>query len=278
MSFSLYGNNKNNITLIVGAIQYTSANNQIKYIKQYQSENPEFGYNKCSGGFTNSQPNAETRLKLVKNNAKGPLFKRKQNFLIKSFKIHGNKYDYSKINFVNVETKVEIKCNNCGLYFFQTPEAHSGKQEQGCPYCRYERLSKTTQSKITEFEKRLVSKFGDKFGDKFVINKGSFFGVTNDVELTCKICNYKFTKRGSQILKQKFGCRKCSFTNGTRYRRPIYKLNPVTYEIIEKFESLSSACQQMGCSWIQDCIRRNICGAGYRWQYVDQMIDFRCNK
>jgi len=53
--------------------------------------------------------------------------------IIKDFKnVHGNKYDYSKVNYINNKTKVEIICPEHGS-FFQKPNDH--KQGNGCPIC-----------------------------------------------------------------------------------------------------------------------------------------------
>lgn len=54
-------------------------------------------------------------------------------FIEKARKIHGDKYDYSKVEYVNVDTKVCIICPEHGE-FWQTPHNHIG-QKQGCPYC-----------------------------------------------------------------------------------------------------------------------------------------------
>ena len=50
----------------------------------------------------------------------------------KAKKIHGDKYDYSKVNYENYETKVCIICSKHGE-FWQTPHAHLNGQ--GCPHC-----------------------------------------------------------------------------------------------------------------------------------------------
>jgi hypothetical protein len=48
--------------------------------------------------------------------------------------IHGNKYDYSLVNYINYKTKVKIICDKHGI-FEQSPNHHiSGK---GCPKCAY---------------------------------------------------------------------------------------------------------------------------------------------
>ena len=48
-------------------------------------------------------------------------------------KVHGNKYDYSKVNYINSQTKVCIICPEHGE-FWQKPDRHL--LGQGCPICR----------------------------------------------------------------------------------------------------------------------------------------------
>ena len=60
-----------------------------------------------------------------------------ENFEQKSMKIHGNKYDYSKVDYKNAITKVCIICPEHGE-FWQTPNKHL--QGQGCPKCRESNL------------------------------------------------------------------------------------------------------------------------------------------
>jgi len=55
-------------------------------------------------------------------------------FIEESKKIHGNKYDYSKVVYKNNSTKIEIICKKHGA-FFQTPNAHKDNK-QGCPSCK----------------------------------------------------------------------------------------------------------------------------------------------
>lgn len=55
-----------------------------------------------------------------------------ENFILECHKIHGSKYDYSKVDYVNSHTKIEIVCLFHGS-FFQTPNSHL--DGQGCPIC-----------------------------------------------------------------------------------------------------------------------------------------------
>ena len=55
-----------------------------------------------------------------------------EEFIEKARLIHGNKYDYSKIVYINARTKVCIICPIHGE-FWQTP--HSHLNNHGCPAC-----------------------------------------------------------------------------------------------------------------------------------------------
>jgi hypothetical protein len=68
-------------------------------------------------------------------------------FLLKSKQIHGNKYDYSYVDYKSVHRKVKILCPNHG-YFFQTPNCHTS-QKHGCPICVH-RISKQ-ESEFLDF-------------------------------------------------------------------------------------------------------------------------------
>jgi len=61
-----------------------------------------------------------------------------QYFINKAIKKHGNKYDYTKVNYVNNETRVTIICNKHGE-FNQTPHEHL--DGSGCKMCGFEKMS-----------------------------------------------------------------------------------------------------------------------------------------
>jgi hypothetical protein len=55
-----------------------------------------------------------------------------ERFINKAKKVHGDKYDYSKVEYVNSQTKVCIICPEHGE-FWQEPSAHIRGHE--CPLC-----------------------------------------------------------------------------------------------------------------------------------------------
>lgn len=76
-------------------------------------------------------------------------------FVDRSKNIHGNKYDYSLVEYKNNHTKVKIKCKEHGV-FNQTPTCHLSKS--GCPECAKKRTSKknglnSSGWRVTDWEK-----------------------------------------------------------------------------------------------------------------------------
>ena len=69
--------------------------------------------------------------RLNKGNLMGSLLTR-QDAIIGFLKIHGDTYDYSNMEYINGNTKVEIICDVHGS-FSQKPRMH--KSGQGCPTC-----------------------------------------------------------------------------------------------------------------------------------------------
>ena len=64
--------------------------------------------------------------------------KQQNKFIEKANKKHCNKYDYSKVNYINSHTEVIIICPEHGE-FLQRPSTHL---RCGCPKCGLERKSK----------------------------------------------------------------------------------------------------------------------------------------
>lgn len=70
-------------------------------------------------------------------------------FIEKANKVHLNEYDYSKVNYIDCKTPVEIICKEHGS-FWQTPLHHlSG---EGCPYCSVSHGEKTIYKILTMYK------------------------------------------------------------------------------------------------------------------------------
>ena len=55
-------------------------------------------------------------------------------FIEKARKAHGDRYDYSKVEYINNKSKIEIICKEHGS-FWQAPNNHTALL-QGCPNCQ----------------------------------------------------------------------------------------------------------------------------------------------
>lgn len=117
-------------------------------------------------------------------------------FIEKAKQVHGNKYDYSKVNYINSQTKVCIICPEHGE-FWQKPNCHL--QGQGCPYC-YGNVKKTTEQFISEA--KAIN------GDKYDYSKSIYKGANVKVCIICPI-HGEFWQTAIEHLKG-HQCMKCS--------------------------------------------------------------------
>lgn len=70
-----------------------------------------------------------------------------EEWIEKAKAVHGYKYDYSKVNYINNRQKITIICPQHGE-FVQTPDKHL--QKQGCPKCNESKLEKEMASLLTD--------------------------------------------------------------------------------------------------------------------------------
>lgn len=126
--------------------------------------------------------------------------------------VHGERYDYSLVNYKNVDSKVTIKCAEHG-HFKQTPYHHASGN--GCPKCigRHKTLSE------------LLKLFNLIHSDRYDYSKVILTSSSHKVKIICKEHGI-FEQRIDGHLSGK-GCIKCSGT---------YQYN--TSEITEKFISV----------------------------------------
>ncbi len=93
--------------------------------------------------------------------------------------IHNGKYDYSKVEYKNTDTKVIITCPIHGD-FEQTPYKHINR-EQGCPKCKGSRISSTKSMSNEEF----IEKARNIHGDKYDYSKVNYKNAHIHVNIIC---------------------------------------------------------------------------------------------
>lgn len=146
-----------------------------------------------------------------KEKTKSRLMLSKDEFIKRANEVHGNKYDYSLVNYKDTRTKVEIICKEHGS-FFQSPNKHM--QDNGCPACGRERTAEHNFLTLDDF----IRKAKNVHGDKYDYSKSLYTGADNKLEITC-VKHGKFFQTPHNHLKGT-NCPSC----GASISKPEIKL------------------------------------------------------
>lgn len=121
--------------------------------------------------------------------------------------VHGNKYDYSKIQYKTMHGKINVVCPKHGEF---TIHAYRLLQEQGCRKCGIERRvamrTKTTEQFIADA--KMVH------GDIYDYSVTIYNGAARFVDIMCKEHGIFSQKANSHL--NGFGCPKCKWSHGER--------------------------------------------------------------
>ena len=125
-----------------------------------------------------------------------------EDFIEKSRQIHGNKYNYSKVEYKGIYDEVCIICPEHGE-FWQLPNAHL--RGKGCKKCAIEKL-RCINSKINTHN--LIERAIEIHGDKYDYSKTRYLSYEEPFTVTCKTHgDFKTTYRN--FILKKHGCPKC---------------------------------------------------------------------
>jgi hypothetical protein len=133
-----------------------------------------------------------------------------EQFIEKAKQIHGNKYDYSKVDYINAHTKVCIICPEHGEFLI-TPSNHL--RERGCPKCnsRKHLVNKYKVKEPMKVKKHTLESFIELskkiHGDKYDYSKVEYKDNKTKVCIICPI-HGEFWIRPDNFLRGQ-GCKKC---------------------------------------------------------------------
>ena len=99
-------------------------------------------------------------------------------FINEAKKVHGEKYDYSKVEYIDRKTKVCIICPEHGE-FWQAPSNHL--HGQSCPECARDKMREIKLKTIDEF----VRKSKEIHGDKYDYSKSEYIGCFDKMRIIC---------------------------------------------------------------------------------------------
>jgi len=132
-------------------------------------------------------------------------------FCTKARVLHGDKYDYSKVEYVNSHSKITIGCPVHG-YFQQTPNAHL--HSLGCAKCAFEtwKASPTKNARISQAntlsQEEFISKARSKHGERYNYSMAVYRGSGARVKIICSI-HGEFEQRAADHMAGG-GCELCA--------------------------------------------------------------------
>lgn len=155
-----------------------------------------------------------------------------------SRKIHGNKYDYSKVIIKSMKKPV---CHICPIHgeFWQMPYHHL--HGHGCPECAKEHSSSIQRMTVDEFVYRCIAKHGNKYDYSKVV----YVNMNTPVCIICPI-HGEFWQTPYNHLKG-VGCPKCAGTNRSNTGEFIEKArkihgNKYDYSKVEYVNNRTPVC------------------------------------
>lgn len=139
-----------------------------------------------------------------------------ESFIEQAKNIHGDKYDYSLINYTTIMSKVRITCPVHGE-FLQVASKHLCGQ--GCPFCRKNKKD-TTES--------FIEKAKHVHGDKFNYSNTVYLNNWTKLSIICPI-HGEFLQTPNDHLDG-CGCPKCNRSHNERLISKLLTDNNIRFE------------------------------------------------
>ena len=127
-----------------------------------------------------------------------------QEFIEKAKKVHGDRYDYSKVEYKGASEKVCIICKEHGE-FWQTPNDHLDKH--GCPKCKAIKIGNLKRNNLDDLKTK-ISKNVSILSDEYINNK-------TKILCKCKKCGYEWKIRPDLLIRGT-ECPKCNQSKGEK--------------------------------------------------------------
>lgn len=136
----------------------------------------------------------------------GSVKRTRETFEMVARKIHGDKYDYSKVIYSNNKSKVTITCRDCNKDFDIRPDSHiNGK---GCVKCGYDKSAKNRALSKEQFV------FNSKLihGDIYDYSVSNYINTATKINILCR-SHGEFEQTPSNHMSG-VGCPVCKLSRG----------------------------------------------------------------
>jgi len=152
-----------------------------------------------------------------------------KDFIKKAIKIHGDIYNYSKVEYKGSKEKICIICPKHGE-FWQTPNNHLSNQ--GCPKCSIDNI--TNKNKFTTAF--FIEKSKKVHGDKYNYSKVEYVNSKTKICIICPIHGEFLQAPNKHLLGQ--GCPLCSESKLEEETRILLENNKIRFEYQKRFDWL----------------------------------------
>ena len=153
-----------------------------------------------------------------------------EEFIEKAKQVHGDKYDYSKVNYVRSTEKICINCPKHGE-FWQIPSSHLMGVK--CPQCAIEIRANKRSLTLNEFIEKARKVHSDKYDYSKVEYKGNKIPV-------CIICpvHGEFWQTPNDHISKKCGCLNCNESHLEKEVNNFLLKNDIIFERQKRFKWL----------------------------------------
>jgi len=154
-----------------------------------------------------------------------------EEFVEKVKEVHGNKYDYSKVDYKTTKEKVIIICPIHGE-FLQHPHHHLAGR--GCRKCANKIININNGRQFTQ--EQFIEVVKSKNIPNISFEKTVYKSKREKVIVTCKIHGDYETK--AEMLLKGCGCPKCTFSKGENLIEDCLNLLNINFQKQKTFDDL----------------------------------------
>jgi Zn ribbon nucleic-acid-binding protein len=173
----------------------------------------------------------------------------KEEFIKKAKNIHGDLYDYSKIDYKNNYTNIDIICKEHGV-FSQRPSDHLASR--GCPRCG---VVKSNEKKLKD-KTWFITEARKVHGSVYDYSISNYTGYDNNIDIICKK-HGKFTTTVRLHLAGSI-CKQCSYenlrSNTANFIKKSKKVHGELFDYskskyVDQLTKIEIVCKKHGSFW-----------------------------
>lgn len=153
----------------------------------------------------------------------------KELFIEACKEVHGDKYNYQHVEYINSQSKVDIECSKHGVFSI-TPNNHIS-QRTGCKLCKKEEV---LEASMKEWLNECLSIHGSTYDYSLV----SFRKQSDKVDILCS--KHGLFNQEARSHKRGSGCPKCKQSKGESSIVRFLELNCIFFEEQKTFKDCVS--------------------------------------